>query len=148
MTSFFPDINIWLALCVTKHVHNGRATTWLESLIPESQLVFSRYTQLGMLRLLTNEAMMGDFSMSVGTAWAYYDELLSDERVSFHPEPWGIEDTFRQATSGHHSQPATKTIGDCYLIAFARESSSTLVTFDRALAAHAKKFGCRTTIPA
>ena len=88
MTSFFPDINIWLALSVTKHVHNGRATTWLESLIPESRLLFSRYTQLGVLRLLTNEAMMGNFSMSVGAAWAYYDELLSDERVSFHPEPW------------------------------------------------------------
>ena len=91
---------------------------------------------------------MGTSTLSLGRAWETYDKWLTDDRVVLYPEPRDIDEAFREATRHLHTSAASKAIGDCYLIAFAKESGSTLVTFDRALAAHAKKFGCRATIPA
>lgn len=59
MTLFFPDLNVWLALAVEGHVHNTAASRWQRSMPGDSRLIFSRYTQIGLLRLLTNSAMMG-----------------------------------------------------------------------------------------
>ena len=111
MTSFFHNINIWLALSVTK-TSDGRATTWPITHPNPGCSSRPHHTALGVLRL-RQRSNDGRFQHVRGCRLGYYDELLSDELVSFHPEPWGIEDTFRQTTSGHRSQPATKTIGDC-----------------------------------
>jgi hypothetical protein len=54
MTLFFPDLNVWLALSVAGHRHNLEAWSWLNLLPREARLIFSRYTQVGLLRLLTN----------------------------------------------------------------------------------------------
>jgi predicted nucleic acid-binding protein len=59
MTSFFPDLNVWLALSVSGHSHSRRAWQWLDGLTDEVTLLFSRYTQIGLLRLLTNASVMG-----------------------------------------------------------------------------------------
>src|ERR1700722_11636314 len=60
MTSFFPDVNVWIALSVIHHSHNSAAWQWLGHLPRETSLIFSRYTQVGLLRLLTNQAAMGE----------------------------------------------------------------------------------------
>ncbi len=60
MTSFFPDINVWIALSDAANSHNGKAWIWLNLVAPEDRLIFSRYTQLGLLRLLTNQSVMGE----------------------------------------------------------------------------------------
>jgi len=148
MTLFFPDINLWLAASDGAHAHYEAAGRWINALPPVSRLLFSRYTQLGLLRLLTNETVMGGYAVSLGKAWDIYDQWLADDRVEFYPEPPGCDRAFRETTRHLHARSASKAIGDCYLIAFAQESGAALVTFDRALAAHAKKFGCRTTTPA
>lgn len=59
MTLFFPDINVWLALSDRGHVHSPIAWRWLRALPPDPQLVFSRYTQVGLLRLLGTPARHG-----------------------------------------------------------------------------------------
>ena len=139
MTSYFPDLNVWLALSDSGNSHAADAWGWLDGLPQDCAFLFSRYTQLGLLRLLTNTAVMGDYAHTVERAWKVYDRWLSDPRVHFHSEPRSLDAVFRQATAPFSSNRASKWIGDCYLLAFARESGATLVTFDKALFGLAKK---------
>jgi len=148
MTSYFPDLNIWLALSDIGNSHNAIAWAWLNGLDPNDRLIFSRYTQLGLLRLLTNKAVMGDQTLNLGQAWAVYDEWLADPRVEFYPEPSGVEESFRAATKPFAAQPASKWVGDCWLLAFARATQSRLVTFDQALCDFAQTQGHAAVRPA
>lgn len=148
MTSFFPDLNVWLALSVAGHVHSRQAWNWLSFLAGESKLIFSRYTHIGLLRLLTNQAAMGDQTLTLRKAWDIYDRWLRDPRVEFYPEPRGIDTEFRAITASFSGKAASKWIGDCYLLAYARQSNASLVTFDRALYIFAGKQGHPAVIPA
>ncbi|MGH9447510.1 MAG: TA system VapC family ribonuclease toxin [Terriglobia bacterium] len=128
----FPDVNVWLALSYERHVHHGAAKRWFEPLDDGARLFFCRITQLGLLRLLTTEAVMGsDEVMSQGAAWQAYDRWLQDGRVSFLPEPPELEEAFRAMS--RLRRPAPKDWADSYLAAFALVSDLTLVTFDQAL---------------
>jgi uncharacterized protein len=128
----FPDVNVWLALTYEKHVHHGVAKRWFESLDDSARLFFCRVTQLGLLRLLTTEAVMrGDQVMSQDAAWQAYDRWLQDDRISFIAEPLALEDEFRGMS--RLRRPSPKDWADSYLAAFARVSNLTLVTFDHAL---------------
>jgi toxin-antitoxin system PIN domain toxin len=133
MTSFFPDLNVWLALSVAGHVHNAEAWRWLNLLPREARLIFSRYTHVGLLRLLTNEAVMGEQTLTLRKAWGVYDQWQRDPRVEFYPEPRGLDAEFREATEPFGGRSASKWVGDCYLLAYAKQSQAALVTFDRAL---------------
>jgi uncharacterized protein len=134
-TSHFPDINVWVALTYEGHVHHAVAATWFAGLQMEAALVFCRFTQLGLLRLLTTPAVMGDEVMTQPQAWAAYDRWLQDPRVTFIGEPAEIEPRFRSLT--RRRQPATKDWADAFLAAFATAGRLTLVTFDRGLRAKA-----------
>lgn len=147
MTSSFPDLNVWLALSVADHQHSSQAWNWLGSRPRESKLFFSRYTQIGLLRLLTNQSVMGDQTLTLRRAWSVYDRWLTDSRVQFHPEPRGLDSGFREATLPFAAKPASKWIGDCYLLAFAKQTGSDLITFDAALYALAHKQGHSAVIP-
>ncbi len=143
MTLFFPDVNVWLALSDRAHAHNDQAWAWLRNLPAATQLVLCRYTQLGLLRLLTNPAVMGHATLSVREAWAVNDHWTKDPLVAFHPEPLTLDSTFREATTALAARNSSNWIGDCYLIAHAKECGATLVTFDKALLSLAAKRGCR-----
>lgn len=130
--SLFPDVNVWTALTYDRHVHHRVATKWFESLGETTRLFFCRLTQLGLLRLLTNEVVMGEEEvMSQAEAWEAYDRWLRDDRVSLLAEPEGLDDAFRAMSRLPH--PAPKEWADSYLAAFASAANLTLVTFDRAL---------------
>ncbi len=148
MISFFPDLNVWLALSVAEHSHSALALHWLNQLPADTTLLFSRYTQLGLLRLLTNTAVMGDYAYTVQNGWRIYDRWLEDPRIQFHPEPRHLDAAFRQATQPFADQRASKWIGDCFLLAFARETGAILVTFDLALLRLARKHEYAAIIPA
>lgn len=147
MISFFPDLNVWLALSVAGHLHSRDAWSWLSILPREARLIFSRYTQIGLLRLLTNQAVMGDQTLTLHKAWRVYDQWLEDPRVEFFPEPRGLDGAFRQATEPFSAKKASKWIGDCYLLAYAKQSEATLVTFDEALHVTARRQGHSAIIP-
>jgi len=68
--------------------------------------------------------------------------------VEFYPEPRGLDAAFREATAPFAQQAASKWVGDCYLLAYSKESSAALVTFDRALLALARKHGYAAILPA
>jgi toxin-antitoxin system PIN domain toxin len=148
MTLLFFDLNIWLALSDVGNSHNATAWQWLNQLPDDARLIFSRYTQLGLLRLLTNPAVMGDQTLTLREAWAVYDQWLQDPRVEFYPEPRNLEAAFRQATQPFAARQASKWVGDCWLLAFAEAAKAQLVTFDRALIEFARRQGNTAVLPA
>src|SRR5690349_6155093 len=116
MTLFFPDLNVWLALSDGSHEHSGDAWDWMNRLPRNAKLIFSRYTQIGLLRLLVTQSVMGNAALTLGDAWAVYDRWLEDPRVEFYPEPRDADDVFRRVTVPFKSQKASKAVGDCWLL--------------------------------
>lgn len=129
-SSFLPDINAWLALATERHVHHLIVSDWLASLDIDIRLHFCRFTQLGLLRLLTTEAVMKEDVCTQIEAWSIYDRLLKNDNVSLLDEPPHVDPRFRALTRTRRASP--KAWGDAYLSAFAEASQVTLVTFDRA----------------
>jgi len=148
MTLFFPDLNVWLALSDDGHAHNAVAWAWLNRMGDDSTLIFSRYTQIGLLRLLTNTAVMSNKTLTLGEAWAVFNGWLEDPRVEFYPEPRNVDAVFRRATEPFAGKAASKWVGDCWLLAYAEATRARLVTFDRALCDFAGQQGCRAVVPA
>ena len=130
-TSFlFPDINVWVALTHARHVHHQVAHDWFDDLPDDTRLTFCRFTQLGLLRLLTAEAVMGEDVLSQTEAWHVYDRWRESDRVSLADEPPSLERRFRALSRSRRASP--QAWADAYLAAFAETSQLTLVTFDRA----------------
>ena len=128
----FPDINVWIALTWDGHAHHAIARRWFGTLDEAARLFFCRFTQLGLLRLLSSEAVMGsDEVMNQEAAWKTYDRWRQDGRVGFLDEPADLESQFRILTRLRH--PAPKDWADSYLAAFALVASLRVVTFDGAL---------------
>jgi predicted nucleic acid-binding protein len=120
----------------------------MDHLASDAKLLFSRYTQIGLLRLLTNKAVMGEETLTVREAWEVYDRWLEDPRVHFYPEPRGVDEAFRRATEPFAENHASKWIGDCWLLSVAMGTDAKLVTFDRALQEFSQKHGQSAVIPA
>jgi uncharacterized protein len=127
--TFLPDVNVWLALASRRHAHSVRCSEWLETIGPEGAF-FCRVTQMGLLRLLTNQTVMGDDVVTSRDAWRAYRTILADERIGFAPEPLALEEPWRKLTS--LDRPAPKLWTDAYLSAFAHTAGLRLVTLDRA----------------
>lgn len=137
MTSWLlPDVNVWVALHHKQHRHHLRAIEWFNALDPTRVLVFCRQSQLGMFRLLTNAAVMGNETISQRRCWEIYDEWIGGGRATELSEPGGMIAAFRMRTQTSRAEPKTWT--DAYLAAFAEAGELTLVTFDRALAGRTK----------
>jgi uncharacterized protein len=128
----FPDINVWLALSYQRHIHYPSARGWFEQLDDHSRVCFCRFTQLGLLRLLTTGAVMGeDEALSQSDAWRVYDRWMEDDRVLYIEESSALEARFRALT--RNERPAPKDWCDSFLYAFAETADLRLVTFDQAL---------------
>jgi len=137
MTSFlFPDVNVWLALTHSRHAHHAIVAQWFASLADEP-LFFCRFTQLGLLRLLTSRAVMGVDVLGQRNAWAAYRRWFDDGRIEFlrEPEASQFERCFEEFSGRAGAQPATKLWADAYLAAFAKTAGLTLVTLDQAFRA-------------
>lgn len=128
--SLFPDVNVWLALTHSRHAHHRIAAEWFQQ--SDDTVFFCRFTQIGLLRLLTNEQVMGVDVMNQQQAWQAYWRWFEDERIEFYREPEAPEfDRLLQQFSTK-TRPSTKLWADAYLAAFAKVSGLTIVTFDQA----------------
>jgi toxin-antitoxin system PIN domain toxin len=125
----FPDLNVWVALSYTKHIHYDCARSWYKALPEDAQLFFCRVTQISFLRLLTTQAVMGDDVLSQSGAWRLYDDWMQEGGASYIEEPPAVEVVFRSFTQTRNLAPKDWT--DSYLAAFASASDLMLVTFDR-----------------
>jgi len=79
--SYLADINVWLALSWGGHPHSSTAWNWFRALV-DDDVLFCRFTQIGLLRLLTTKAVMGQDCLTVRKAWRVYDGWLRDRRSS------------------------------------------------------------------
>lgn len=135
--TFLPDVNVWLALISRRHVHAELCGAWLSSLSESSEVFFCRVSQMGLLRLLTSEAVMREDVLSSRKAWRVYSSVLKDSRIQFAPEPFLLEPEWRKLSSFDHPTPKIWT--GAYLTAFARTGGMQLVTMDKAVAANARE---------
>jgi hypothetical protein len=94
-----------------------------------------RFTELGLLRLLTAEAVIGrNEVVNQEQAWKAYDRWPQDERVEYLDAPAGL---FSWSSRSPHSFP--KDWADSCLGAFAVAPRLTVVTFDQAFKHKAKE---------
>ncbi|MEV0686071.1 TA system VapC family ribonuclease toxin [Nocardia sp. NPDC050378] len=125
------DVGLWLAAVYGRHVHHGAAVKWFEG--QSGGLVLCRMTQTGLLRLLSNPAVMDTEVLSRSEAWRVLDQLAADERVQWADEPAALEPVFRALSARNdHSH---KLWTDDYLAAFAQASNASVATLDRKFAA-------------
>src|SRR3954467_5232687 len=124
----FLDTNVWLALVWERHANSDSARQWFDSR-GEEQFLFCRFTQVALLRLLTNRAIMDKEVQSMAGAWEIYDGCCADERIAFLAEPDGLDPRLRALARGRQSSP--NVWADAYLAAFAATAGLRLVTFDK-----------------
>jgi hypothetical protein len=132
---FLPDVNVWLALVYAQHTHAAAARDFVEAeQMPE--LALCRVTQMALLRLATNTAVMGEDVMKPDAAWKMLDLLGGQEGVVFAREPDNIDVVWREETE--YVRSGSNFWTDAYLAAFARLTGYTLVTFDRGFSKYKK----------
>ena len=123
------DAGVWLAAVWGRHAHYPVASEWFNR--QDDDMVFCRVTQTGLLRLLSNPAIMGGDAVDRSQAWRLFDELWSDERVLWAEEPDGLEPVLRAISA--RDDKSHKLWTDDYLAAFAQVGDLTLTTLDRKL---------------
>lgn len=128
------DVNVWLALTLSRDVHHVRSRSWFENVDEPRSFFFCRLTQLAYLRLLTNSAVLAPYGSPPLTnreAWNAYMALLDDDRVAMvRSEPAGIESIWEDLS--RLDSAARKLWTDASLAAFAIAGGISLVTTDRA----------------
>jgi toxin-antitoxin system PIN domain toxin len=123
------DVGVWLAAVWGRHVHYPVASVWVNG--QADHLVFCRVTQMGLLRLVSNPAIMGGDAVDRSQAWRLFDQLWSDERVLWAEEPDGLDAVWRAISA--RDDKSHKLWTDDYLAAFAQASDLALATLDRKL---------------
>ena len=126
-------------------MHSDAAWTWF-SRQDDNPFFFCRFTQFGLLRLLTTSAVMDKDVRTIGEAWKVYDRWLEDSRVGIRQEAFELDAAFRAATRPVSRLSSPKALGDCHLLAVSQVTNATLVTFDRDLASACEKARQRVTL--
>ena len=121
------DVGVWLAAVWGRHRYYPVASGWFNR--QADDMVFCRVTQMGLLRLLSNPAIMGDDAVDRSQAWRLFDQLRSDERVLWADEPAELDAVWRAISA--RDEKSHKLWTDDYLAAFAQASAATLTTLDR-----------------
>ncbi len=125
------DVGVWLAAVWGRHVHHPVVADWFGA--EADDIAFCRVTQMGLLRLLSNPAIMGDDAIDRSQAWRTYDQLWADERVLWADEPAELNAVWRAISA--RADQSHKLWTDDYLAAFAQASDATLITLDRKMPA-------------
>lgn len=123
------DLVAWVALLYDGHIHHGVAKAWVDK--QTEDLLLCRVTQLGILRMMSNAAVMGEDVVTRAEAWRAVDQLLSDERVRWSDEPANLDAVFR--TISARPDRSHRLWTDDYLAAFAQASGASLATLDTKL---------------
>jgi hypothetical protein len=120
------DVGVWLAAAWGGHVHHPIVAAWFEG--QSRSLVLCRVTQMSLLRLLSNPAVMGADVVERSGAWNAVDEFRADTRVVWADEPPHLEPVWRALSARDDSSHKLWT--DDYLAAFAQAGEYALATLD------------------
>lgn len=124
------DVGVWLAAVWSGHVYHPPVASWFGEQSDSFRLC--RVTQMGLLRLLSNPAVMGDDVLSRSEAWGVVDQLRADDRILWSGEPGQLEQAWRAISAREDNSHKLWT--DDYLAAFAQAAGFTLVTLDTGFA--------------
>ncbi|HJQ45422.1 MAG TPA: TA system VapC family ribonuclease toxin [Amycolatopsis sp.] len=119
------DVGVWLAAVWVNHVHHPRVAAWFTE--QDGDLCLCRVTQMGLLRLLSNAAVMSDDVVS-RTDGCVVDRLRSDERMCWRQEPLQLEPVWRAMSA--RDDTGHKLSTDDYPAAFAQAAGLPFVTLD------------------
>jgi toxin-antitoxin system PIN domain toxin len=125
------DVGVWLAGTWGRHAHHRVARQWFEE--ETDDLILCRVTQMSLLRLITNPAILGKDAVTRSEAWRVVDQIWSDNRVLWAEEPDQLEAVFRAISA--RDDNSHKLWTDDYLAAFAQANGASLVTLDTKLKA-------------
>jgi predicted nucleic acid-binding protein len=67
------DVGVWLVAVWGRHVHHPVTADWFGK--EADDILFCRVTQMGLLRLLSNPAIMGDDAIDRSQARRTFDQL-------------------------------------------------------------------------
>jgi toxin-antitoxin system PIN domain toxin len=126
------DVNILLALAAERIQQHKVVKTWWERLPVTESLFICRPVQMGFLRLLCTDAVMGGEALTLPQAWSAYAVLLASGRFCFAVEPMKLDATWNDFCRPFASSP--KIVMDAYLAAFAVAGGYRLTTLDKAFA--------------
>lgn len=125
------DVNVLLALVADRCRQHATVREWWAGLAPaEGPLHICRPVQMGLLRLLCTDAVMGRDALTLPQAWSVYAQLLRSGRFAFVLDPPGLDVAWATYCLSFGSSP--KVVMDAYLAAFAVVGGYRLVTLDRA----------------
>ena len=125
------DINVWVAAAAHGHQHHRVASTWMDA--QQETLAFCRITQMGLLRHLSNPAIMQRDIVTRRGAWRVFEALMADDRVRILSEPEGLESLW--ITFSGRNDHSHRLWTDDYLAAFAETAGAIFVTLDTAIEA-------------
>src|SRR6185437_14244778 len=137
------DVGVWLAAVWGRHRYYPVASGWFNR--QADDMVFCRVTQMGLLRLLSNPAIMGDDAVDRSKAWRLFDQLWSDERILWAEEPDGLDAVWR--TISARDDKSHKLWTDDYLAAFAQTAELTLAPLDRKLRGRHRSGRVKSLLP-
>jgi toxin-antitoxin system PIN domain toxin len=123
------DVGVWLAATWGRHVHHRVAKRWFDE--QSDDLLLCRVTQMSLLRLISNPAIMDIDVVTRDEAWRVIDQIWSDSRVLWAEEPDNLDSVFRAISARRDNSHKLWT--DDYLAAFAQASGAVLATFDTKL---------------
>lgn len=126
----FLDVNVWLPLVWEGHVATESARQWASGV--EEDFILCRFTQVALLRHLTNPIIMADDVLSNDEASELSRALSSRPNVLFSHDPGGVDTLF--PAIGNDPEPRRNRWTDAYLAAFAIAGNHRLVSFDRGFA--------------
>lgn len=134
MSTFLCDVNVWLALALSEHVHHGIARDWWTTVERPRSVLYCRATQQSLLRLLTNRTVLGAYGnepLTNDEAWSVFEAFVADDRILLQAEePAALERHWQRFARRDTASP--KLWMDAYLAAFAFAGGHTLVTSDAA----------------
>lgn len=127
------DTNVWLALVLTEHPGHPVAQDWFTGLKQEHKsLLFCRFTEQSVLRLLTSEKILHRLNLEAftnGEAIKALSEMQQNPMVDTGVEPPSTKKLWLKLSTRSTASP--KLWMDAYLAAFAISGHHQMVTFDK-----------------
>lgn len=130
------DANVLLPLLTEGHAHRDPAEAWWE-VCADGEVGLSLPVRMALLRLLTNQRVMGSSTLRPSQAWNAVQCLIDDPRVSVveqvpssHTKLW-YDNVARR-------EPTPDLWTDAWLAALAQAHGCEMVTFDRGFRSFSK----------
>jgi toxin-antitoxin system PIN domain toxin len=127
------DINTWIALSLKTHPQHKAARQWYRRTPMEpGDLLFCRHTEMGFLRLTTQERVMRVYAVQALTnneAITFLTEISADPAVARTDEPATTRSLWLKLSRGR--QPSPNVWMDAYLAALAITLGAEMLTFDQ-----------------